>query len=167
MLDVERCPDIDARAEQFLHILPALGMAAVGGVGVGELVDENRLRLAGEGGVEVELLERAAAIIDPPSRQNFQALEERFRLAPPMRLDQTDQDVVAEGFGRARAGEHCISLAHSGRCAQEDAQPAFAFLARKREQRVGIRPAFQIRLVSRQASRSGPARIILADRAPD
>src|SRR5208283_4007178 len=99
---------VDARAEQLLHILPALGVAAVGGVGVGELVDENRLRLADEGGVEVELLERAAAIVDAPPWQDLQPLEERFRLAAPMRLDESDHDVAAEGSRRASAGKHRI-----------------------------------------------------------
>ena len=54
MLDVERGPDVDAGRDQLLHVLPALGMAAVGRVGVGEFVDDDQLRLALQGRVDVE-----------------------------------------------------------------------------------------------------------------
>ena len=54
MLDIERGPDVDAGRDQLLHILPALGMAAFGGVGVGEFVDDDQRRLALERRVDVE-----------------------------------------------------------------------------------------------------------------
>ena len=44
MLDVERGVDIDALRQDFLHIEIALGVAAAGRVGVGELVDQNQRR---------------------------------------------------------------------------------------------------------------------------
>ena len=43
VLDVERGPDVDARVEQLLDVLPALGMAALRRVGVGEFVDDDQL----------------------------------------------------------------------------------------------------------------------------
>ena len=49
MLDVDRREDVDAGGEQFLDILIALGVAAAGGVGVGELVDQHELRAAARG----------------------------------------------------------------------------------------------------------------------
>ena len=58
VLDVERRPDVDARVEQFLDVLPALGVPQALGVGVGQLVDEDQLRAAGERGVEIELAQR-------------------------------------------------------------------------------------------------------------
>ena len=55
--------------QQLLDVEIALGMAAAGGVGVGELVDQHQRRPALQDGVEVHLLERAAAILDLAARQ--------------------------------------------------------------------------------------------------
>ena len=44
VLDVERRPDVDAGAEQLVDVLPALGVARSGDVGVRELVDEDQRR---------------------------------------------------------------------------------------------------------------------------
>ena len=79
MLDVERRPDVDARVEQLLDVLPALRMAAVRSVGVGELVDDDQLGLARKRRVEIEFLERAAVIFDPAPRQDFEPFDERAR----------------------------------------------------------------------------------------
>ena len=45
VLDVQGREDIDAGRKQLLDVLPALGVAAAGRVGVGELVDQRELRL--------------------------------------------------------------------------------------------------------------------------
>ncbi len=45
VLDVDRRDDGDAGVEQLLDVLPALGILAARGVGVGELVDQHHLRL--------------------------------------------------------------------------------------------------------------------------
>jgi hypothetical protein len=41
MLDVERGPDVDARIEKLLDILPPLRVPTIGRIGVGELVDDD------------------------------------------------------------------------------------------------------------------------------
>ena len=51
-------------AEQLLDVLVALGVAAAGGVGVGQLVDQADGRPAREDGVEVHLAEGHAAVLD-------------------------------------------------------------------------------------------------------
>ena len=56
MLDVERGPDVDAGRQQLVDILPALGMAAAGNVGVGVFIDQQQFRPARQRGVEIELL---------------------------------------------------------------------------------------------------------------
>ena len=58
VLDVERRVDVDPGVEQLLDVLPALRVPRACGVRVRELVDQEQARLAREGGVEVELLER-------------------------------------------------------------------------------------------------------------
>ena len=74
MLDIQRGPYVDARVEQFLDVLPALGMATVRGVGVGKLVDNDQLGPSRQRGVDVELFDRLAAIADDPARQNLEVL---------------------------------------------------------------------------------------------
>jgi hypothetical protein len=56
VLDIDRGVDVDAVIEQLLDVEVALGMTAAGRVGVGELVDERNLRMAGNHRVEVHLL---------------------------------------------------------------------------------------------------------------
>ena len=124
MLDVERGPDVDAGGDQFLDVLPALGMAAFGRVGVGELVDDDQLGLALQRRVDVELLDGPAAIVDDPARQDLEALEQRAGLRAAVGLDQADDDVDALGLEAARAQQHRVGLADAGRGAEEDLQPA-------------------------------------------
>jgi hypothetical protein len=62
---------------------------------VRELVDEDDLRPPREDRVEVHLLERLAAVLDPSSRNDLEALEERRGLGAPVRLDDADDDVEA------------------------------------------------------------------------
>ena len=79
VLDVDGGVDVDAGGEQLLDVEVALGVAAAGGVGVGEFVDEDELRAAGEDGVEVHLLERPALVVDPAARDHLEAAHERSR----------------------------------------------------------------------------------------
>ena len=102
VLDVERGVDVDARVEQLLHVLPALGVARARGVGVGELVEQEEGGLAGEGGVEVELAEAHAPVLDLPRREPLQPLDQGGGLRPPVRLHPADDDVDALGRLRAR-----------------------------------------------------------------
>ncbi len=80
MLDIERRPHVDAGVEQFLDILPALGMAALRRIGVGELVHHDQSRLARQSGVDVEFLDGAAAIFDGAAGQDFLPFEQDRRL---------------------------------------------------------------------------------------
>jgi hypothetical protein len=138
MLDVERRPHVDARVEQLLNVLPALGMAAVGRVGVGELVDDDQLGLALESGVEIELLERAPAIFNPAPRQDFEALDKRARLGAAMSLDEPNDDVDALLFEAPGVLQHGVGLTNAGRGAEKDLQPARSFPADRRQKRVRI-----------------------------
>ena len=127
MLDIERRPDVDAGVEQFLDVLPAFGMAAVGRVGVREFVDDDELGLARQGGVDVEFLEGAAAIFDLAARQDFQTFRQGARFRPTVRLDETDDDVDAVQLQGPRLRQHGVGLADAGRGAQKDAQLAARF----------------------------------------
>jgi hypothetical protein len=56
VLDVDGAVHIDAGIQQLLDVLVALGVAAAGNVGVGELVDQNEARPPLESGVDVKLV---------------------------------------------------------------------------------------------------------------
>ena len=124
MLDVERRPDVDAGVEQLLDVLPALGMAAFGSVGVRQLVDDDQVGLARERRVEVELVDRAAVVFDHAPRQDFEPFHERARLGAAVRLDEADDDVDALVLEAAGALQHGVGLADAGSGAEEDLQPA-------------------------------------------
>src|SRR2546429_309565 len=70
VLHVDRGMHGNARLEELLDVLPALGMPrprlALERVAVRELVDEQDLRLAREGRVEVEVAQRGAPVSDLP-----------------------------------------------------------------------------------------------------
>ena len=120
MLDVQRRVDVDPGGEQLLDVLPALGVTGAGGVGVGQLVDEDEGRAAGEGRVEVELAERGAAVLDRARRQPLEPGEERLRLGPAVRLDPADDHVDARGLLSARGLQHGVGLADAGGRSEED-----------------------------------------------
>ena len=87
VLDVDGGVDVDAGVEQLDHVLPALGVAGAGRVGVGELVDQDDGRPPAEGAVEVELGQRGAAILERLPRKDLQPGQERVGLGPPVGLD--------------------------------------------------------------------------------
>src|SRR5262245_63544231 len=58
VLDIDGGINVDSVSEQLFDVEVALGMAAAGHVGVGELVDQHDLRMSGDDGIEVHLLDR-------------------------------------------------------------------------------------------------------------
>ena len=142
MLDVDGGVDVDAGGEQLLDVLPALGVAGAGGVGVRQLVDQQQRGMAGEGAVEVELLEDRAAIVERLPGQDLQALEQAGRLRAAVGLDDPDRDVEAFRALGARRLEHREGLPHAGGGAEEDLELPAPGPGRCRldagEQRVGI-----------------------------
>ena len=142
VLNVDRGIDVDAGGEQLLDVLPPLGVARAGDVRVGQLVDQQEGGAARQGAVEVELLEDGTAILDRPSRQHLQALEQPRGLRAAVGLDEADDDVEALRALRAGGLEHGEGLAHAGRGAEEDLQLpaplARLFRADTPQQRIGV-----------------------------
>ena len=69
MLNIDGGVDVDAAAEQFLDIEVALGMTTAGRVGMGELVHQRDLRVTGDDGVEIHLLEPLPLVFETPARE--------------------------------------------------------------------------------------------------
>ncbi len=145
MLDVQGAVDADARVEQLLDVLPALGVARAGGVGVGQLVHQEEAGAARQGGVEVELLQRDAAVLERPLGQRGKTLEERRGLGTAVRLEDADHDVHPLPRTGARRLQHRVRLPHAGRGAEVDPQaPArrtTLLLTHLREESLGVGPA--------------------------
>ena len=137
VLHVHGRVDVDAGAQKLLDVEIALGMAAAGGIGVGELVDQDQRRPALQDGVEVHLLEDAAAILDLAPRQHLEARELGLGLGAAVGLDDTDHDVDALFPAPARRLQHLVGLADARRGAEEDFQLAARFLLRRLQESVG------------------------------
>ena len=147
VLHVERGVDIDAGIEQFEHVLPALAVPAAGGVGMGQLIHENEPRLPRQRGVEVELLQYAALVVDCTTRKDGEALGQARGLAPAMGLDHADHDVHPLGLTRARGLEHGVGFSHARGRAKEQFQPA------------ALLPRLLVAEFGEESIRIGPARI--------
>jgi len=80
--------NIDARFQQFLDILPALGMARALDIGVRQFVDQDQGGAALERGVQVEFLEGDATVVDGVRGQDFQALQEGGGFGASVRFTQ-------------------------------------------------------------------------------
>ena len=125
VLDVDGGDDVDAGVEQLLDVLPALLVARAGDVGVGQLVDEDDLRAAGQDGVEVHLLEARC----PGSSTVRRGTTSRSPswaavLRPAVGLDVADHDVGAALGPPPALVEHGEGLAHARRGAEVDPQRA-------------------------------------------
>ena len=139
VLDVERGDHADAGAEEFFHVLVALGVAAAGGVGVGQLVDQRDGRPAGEHGVEVHLLQHDAAVLDPAARHLLQLADLGDGLRPAVGLDEADHHVDALPPQAVAFLEHVVGLADAGGKAEVDLQPAALLPADEVEKKLGFR----------------------------
>ncbi len=156
MLHVHRRPDVDAVGQQLLHVLPALGMARAGDVGVRELVDQHQRRAALQHRVEIELRERAPMMQKIAPRDHRRRADQGGGVGTAVRLDDADDDVDALLDLRLGLRQHRAGLADAGRRAEEDLQvaaPRRALgLVRLREQVVGVgavvghREAFILRI---------------------
>ena len=120
VLHIESGVDIDARFEQFLDILPAFGVAKTFSIGMSQLVDQDQLRPPSQSRVEIELFQVHAAVGNETWRQDFQPLEQRFRLRTVVRLHIADDHMDPFGSFAARGFEHGAGLAHAGCVAKED-----------------------------------------------
>ncbi len=150
VLDVDGGVDVDAVGQQLLDIEVTFGVAAAGGVGVGELVDQRDFRPPRDHGIQVHLLDDLAAIIERLARDHLQPAHQRLGLGAAMGLDEADHDVdagLALGVG---ALQHLVGLADAGSGADEDLELAARALlpARCFQQRLRRRTLFGIAALS-------------------
>ena len=75
-----------------------------------------------EDGVDVHLLERAAAVLELPPRHDLEVADLRRRLLPAVRLDEADDDVLAVVAPAPALVQHREGLADAGGGAEVDAE---------------------------------------------
>jgi hypothetical protein len=121
VLDIHRGQHRDPGGEQFLDVLPPLGVAGAGGVGVRQLVNHRHRRAARQHRVEVELGDVAG---HAPGRHDLQAVEQRLGLWPVVGLDEPHDDVGTALGAPPGLIERGVGLAHPGRGPQVEAQRA-------------------------------------------
>ena len=126
MLDIQARHHVDARVQQFLHILPALVVPATGHDGMGQLIHQDDLRTAGEHGRQVHLLERRPPVRHLPRRHDLQALRQGAGIRPAVRLSDPDDDITTRGGEPPALSQQGIRLARTRRSPQEQVQPALA-----------------------------------------
>ena len=139
VLDVQRREHVDAGGDQLLDIEIAFGMAAAGGVGVRQFVDENQLRPTLQDRVEIHLGQQVALVLDLLARNDLEPVEQCLGFAASVRLDDADDDIHTLAPLGLGGEQHLIGLADAGRGAEENLQPAAAFMLRRRQQRFGRR----------------------------
>ena len=142
VLDVDRGVDIDAGLEQFLHVLPAFGVAFTGQVGMGEFVDQQQGRRPLECRIEIEFVQARPAMLHLPQRQHLQTLQQGFGFRAPVRFDIAGHHVNALGLALAGRLKHRVSLADAGGGTEKNLQPAAPLARLGRldtcQQRVGV-----------------------------
>ena len=123
MLNVERRIDVDTLLQQLFDVLVAFGMAAAGGVGMGELVDQDQVRAPLERAVEVEFAQDTIDIDHRLTRQNLEAVEQSLRLLAAVRLDHADDDVHALLQLGASRQQHLVGFADARRRTDKNLEP--------------------------------------------
>ena len=176
MLDIDGGVNVDAVTEQLLDVEVALGMAAAGRVGMGELVDQHDLWVASDDGIEVHLLEPLSPVFQALARNDLERVEQGLRFLAPVGFDDADDDLVAVLLPGAGLLQHLVGFADAGSGAHKDLEPAGSAFFPPGGLEQGVRRGAFIRLAallrhqdsSRLARRrlpwwlSGPPR----DRAP-
>lgn len=124
VLDVDGRDHVDAGGEQFLDVLPALGVAGARHVGVGQLVDQGHPRGAAQDGVHVHLGERGAPVPELPAGHLFEAVEHHLGARPMVVLHESDHAVGTAFDAAVRLRQHRVGLADAGCRAEVDPELA-------------------------------------------
>ena len=111
-------------SRMLLDVLPALRVRRAGCVGVGELVDERDVGMAGEDRVDVEFVEGHAAVLDRAARDDLEPSTSDAVAARPWvsTMATTTSRPVAEKAPALL--EHREGLADAGRGSEHHPQPA-------------------------------------------
>ena len=122
MLDVDRGQDIDPGVEEFVHVLPALLVAAARDVGMGVFVHHRGLGGPGQDRVQIHFLILGAPVAQAAGRDDLEARQESPRFGAAVVRRERHGNVLAALAEAVGFLQHLVGLAHSGRGPQEDPQ---------------------------------------------
>ena len=122
VLHIKCRPDVDARLQQLLHVLPALGVARTFDIGVREFIDQQHRGLACQRGVQVEFLQRVTAVRHVTQRQLRQSREQFRGFDASVGFHHANQQVCPGPEVTLCGAEHGVGLADAGTGAEVDAQ---------------------------------------------
>ena len=116
VLDVDRGDHRDPGVDELDDVLPPLLVAPrPRDVGMGELVDEGQLRLPGQDGVDVQLLELRSAVGDDLAGDHFEVSDQFSGPRASVGLDEPDDDVRPSAVTAPTLVEHGEGLPDAGR----------------------------------------------------
>ena len=150
VLDVHGGEHVDTCAQQLLDVLVALPMPATRGVRVGQFVHQHDLGMARQHGVQVELAQRDASMLNRRWGDLLQSVDKRHRIGPRVGFDVTDDHVeplFQHGVGLL---EHGVGLTHARRIAEEYLELAARIalgsllLDDLPQDRIGVAPCFVV-----------------------
>ena len=127
VLDVDAGKDVDAGVEEGDHVLPSFGTFGARDVGVGELIDNGKFRLAGDDGGGVHVLESGTAVFKGFAGHELQTFGLRDGFGAGVGFEIADDNVVAGSFQALRFQQHLVGFADAGSVAEKDFEFALVF----------------------------------------
>ncbi len=124
VLDIDRGEHVDTGGQQFLDILPALHMATVGGIAVGQLIDQHQFRPGLEQTVEVHFLQHHATVLGAHQGLLRQTTEQGLGFGPAVGFHHPGDQFHALAQLRMGGLQHCVGLAHARGGTEEHLEPA-------------------------------------------
>ena len=122
VLDVDGGDHVDPGGQEGVDVLPALGVAGAGDVGVGQFVDEGDVGVAGQDGVQVHLLEAGAPVVEDLAGDDLEVGQLGGGVGPAVGLHEPDHDVGVTITAPASLVQHGVRLAHPRGRPQVDPQ---------------------------------------------
>jgi hypothetical protein len=95
---------------------------------MGQLVHDTQLRMPGNHGIDVQVFQDHAAMLDPPPRDYLEVANLCRRFRSPVRVDEPDNDVHALAAKGMRILEHRVRLSHARSRPDVHAEPRAAVL---------------------------------------
>jgi hypothetical protein len=117
-----------------------------------KFVYDDRLGPARQGGVNIELLDDAAAIVASSPRKDFETLCQGLSFLAPMGFSEANHHVDAIRLRCARACQHGVCFADARRRAEENPELAAPIFISYGEQRIGIGTAVKFSFRFRHAA---------------
>jgi hypothetical protein len=122
---------------QLEHVEVATLVAAVGRVGVRQLVDQGDLGHALEDFVQAHLLDDDPAVFNLAQGHDFEILHQGHSFRPAVGFNESDDHVHAAFLEGVRLFKHSVGLAHSGSEADVELEPAALAFLNKFEEILG------------------------------